>query len=384
MEKPESAKGGEENLAEKAKEFFQPADKNDYVTIWKWQICKKLFLLFSLLIGGVGLLYLACIYTPGGSQTGKKLPVYSYRSIPLKFVNGKVKIKAEEGYIAYEGKVKKGFAQGKGKLYSPDGNLIYEGNFSGNQYQGEGTLYYANGNKAYEGSFSDNRFHGEGILYDENGVKAYEGGFQKGKKEGEGSLFDTGGKKIFTGAFHGDRIVYTEFLGKTTQELSEAYEGKKTVYMGEDGTFAVAMEEIGVLYQGESDEAALDDSMKTDGIYVLENHIQIENREYSSIKELLQFFKEPLYQGNVRITTGEAAALLQAGSSQDAVLEAASVEMVQEYDDVFTITDYDREYLTYIYTFEKNQVRYTFYCREKDGGFGMYLLEKGGEGEETE
>ena len=155
----------------------KPHDKNDYFTVRNWMISRRLGFAVVIVVGLISLYFL--ITVAGSLGLGKAasdgVRVYRYTSIPLRFAEGNVKIKARSGYIAYEGNVKDGYAEGYGNLYSKDSNLIYSGEFGHGRYNGTGTLFYADGQTQYEGEFADNCFQGTGILYRLNGSKEYEG-----------------------------------------------------------------------------------------------------------------------------------------------------------------------------------------------------------------
>ena len=132
----------------------KPHDKNDYFTVRNWMISRRLGFAVVIVVGLISLYFL--ITVAGSLGLGKAasdgVRVYRYTSIPLRFAEGNVKIKARSGYIAYEGNVKDGYAEGYGNLYSKDSNLIYSGEFGHGRYNGTGTLFYADGQKATKAS----------------------------------------------------------------------------------------------------------------------------------------------------------------------------------------------------------------------------------------
>ena len=75
----------------------------------------------------------------------------------------------------------------------------------------------------------------------------YAGQFLKGQWSGAGVLYNSGGNQIFTGNFLAGRLLYSEFLGKTTAEVAAMYSGQSTVY-NSSSEHCVSMDEINALY----------------------------------------------------------------------------------------------------------------------------------------
>ena len=145
-----------------------PQNEKDYFRIWKWQVSKRLIITAIIMAGIASFLYVVS-YMHNGSVNGEKSNIYKYNSLILPYINGKVKIKASSGYIAYEGEVEGGSVSGIGTLYGSDGHIIYNGEFEENQYSGGGRLYDDDGNLMYDGEFRDNLYEGEGVEYFDGG-----------------------------------------------------------------------------------------------------------------------------------------------------------------------------------------------------------------------
>ena len=355
----------------------KPHDKNDYFTVRNWMISRRLGFAVVIVVGLISLYFL--ITVAGSLGLGKAasdgVRVYRYTSIPLRFAEGNVKIKARSGYIAYEGNVKDGYAEGYGNLYSKDSNLIYSGEFGHGRYNGTGTLFYADGQTQYEGEFADNCFQGTGILYRLNGSKEYEGDFLNGCKEGQGSLFDSGDNIIFTGAFHCDGLVYSQFLAKKTSEIGNIYTGSSRIYSNDADTL-VYMEDIQAMYRINQMQTSVEDEPVISQVYVLNSELIYGQTVISSLDDLTKVMGEPEFQGNTYITLPEAVAvelINQKGNSLniDTQLETAAV-----YDEVQTVKSYRTMSEIYLYVYQTDDLIYTFFCEDRNAPFFMYMIEQ--------
>ncbi|MDO4532009.1 MAG: hypothetical protein Q4C06_08510, partial [Bacillota bacterium] len=150
---------------------LRPRDKKDYYGFFGWLVSKRLAFLVVITIGMCAAFYLTVVHPVSISKTAGAVKTYSYKSIPLRFAEGHVRILGKSKYLAYEGVVKDGYAQGRGQLFRPDGSLVYAGAFEKNKFEGLGISYYPSGQVQYNGSFQNNMFNGEGTLYRENGSK---------------------------------------------------------------------------------------------------------------------------------------------------------------------------------------------------------------------
>lgn len=355
---------------------FKPRNGKDYVQVFSWLVSRRLARMLVLLTGLLSAYYILFINPPSILDGGNGVRTYSYKSIPLKFAKGEVRIKAKSGYIAYEGTVSKGFVTGQGTLFRKSGEIVYTGSFKKNQYNGKGQLYYPGGQQQYDGSFHNNQFNGEGTLYRENGSKEYEGSFAKGKKNGKGTLYDSGDNMIFTGNFSQDELLYSDLLGKSTEEIGKVYTGERKIYTDGQDEFSVALEDIGAVYKGAQDGTALDDSMKVEGIYVLKDRIVMKDKICTSVPELKEVLGEPEYEGNSSVTMAEAVAISYLNEKKDCLFGPVNMDSVREFSDVVTVNDYDPDYVIYLYSYTEDGIQYTFFTDKKDGRIAMYLIEK--------
>ncbi len=355
---------------------IKPRNSKDYVPVFSWMVSKRLARMIVLLIGIFSAYYILVINPPSIFGGGSGIRTYSYKSLPLKFAKGNVRIKAKSGYTAYEGDVSKGFVTGQGTLFRKSGEIVYTGKFKKNKYNGKGQLYYEGGQLRYEGNFRNNQYSGEGTLYRENGSKAYEGSFTKGMKNGEGTLFDSGDNEIFTGNFSQDELLYGDLLGKTTKDIRKVYKGEQKIYTGGLNEFSVALEDIDAVYSGEQKTAALDDSVKVEGIYVLKDKLLMKDQLCSSILDLKEVLGEPEYEGNSSVTMAEAVAISYLNEKKDCLFGPVNMDSEREFSDVITVNDYDPDYVIYLYSYVEEGIRYTFFTDQKDGKIAMYLIEK--------
>lgn len=354
---------------------IRPRNKKDYIPVLSWLVSRRLVIMLVTVIGVLSCYYLVFV-NPPSILGGDGIRTYNYNSIPLRFTDGTVRIRAKSGYIAYEGEVEKGFVNGSGSLYDEYGSLVYTGEFEKNKYNGQGTAYYEGGQPKYVGTFTDNLYDGTGILYRENGSQEYEGSFSRGMKEGEGTLYNSGNSAVFTGNFSQDELLYSDLVGKSTEELTEIYTGTRSIYTDAAGDFAVLLEDINAVYAGTQDGAALDDSMAVDGIYVLKNTIRLGNTLCRDISDVITELGTPSYEGNSQLKFSEAAAVNSLARSEDTKLEPVQWQTQQEYSDVVNVTQYDEEASAYLYSFSSDGLIYTFFCGDQSGAFDMYLIEK--------
>lgn len=355
----------------------KPRDKNDYFTVHNWMISRRLGFAAVIVVGLVSLYFVITVVGSMGfgKAASEGARVYRYNSIPLRFAEGDVKIKARSGYIAYEGNVKDGYAEGYGNLYSKDSNLIYSGEFAHSRYSGIGTLFYASGQTQYDGEFADNCFEGTGILYRLDGSKEYEGDFLKGCKEGQGSLFDSGDNVIFTGAFHCDGLVYNQFLGKKTSEIGSLYTGDSRVYSNDADTL-VYMKDIQAMYQIDQRETSVEDEPVVSRIYVLDSELVYGQTAISSLDDLTKAMGEPEFQGNTYITLPEAVAVELINQQEEPLEIDAQLETSALYDEVQTVESYQSMLEIYLYVYQTEDLIYTFFCENRDTPFFMYMVEQ--------
>ena len=351
----------------------KPRDKNDYYTIGRWMFSKRLLYAAVIMLGVLSLWYITTETSVFKKFSEDGIRTYKYSSMRLRTAKGHVKITGKSGYLAYDGYVENGYANGEGVLYNPAGNIVYTGNFEQNDYEGLGTENYSTGVLHYSGNFHDCYYEGNGTLYRENGTKEYVGEFQGGKKNGSGTLYDVGENEIYTGTFSSDNIVYAELLGKTASEVNDCYKGHSTLYLASDET-VVEMDAINALWRGISDADALDDDIKVQSVYVLQNYFSYGNDSVDRISALIEALGNPIYEGNSSVLLPEAIAINTLNRTQTAF--QGPVEMIESkaFSDVTEVESYDRNYIVYIYTFQRGEILYSFVCNDDSDYFDFYYV----------
>lgn len=358
----------------------KPKNKDDYYTVFRWMISKKLAYLIVIIIGVVSIWYLVTqLKLFSGTSSG--IPTYSYNSIMLRFADDKVRIKAKSGYVAYEGTVSKGYATGEGTLFSKDGTVLYTGKFEKNLFEGEGTQNFDSGVVHYKGQFHANLYEGQGSLFRENGTREYEGGFFEGLKEGDGKLFDAGGNPLFEGSFASDEIIYGELLGKTPKDIRSKYFGNQIMYeesaeLGSD--VVIHLEGINVLYLAKSDGSATDDSMKAVNVVVLTDTFKSGRTAARGIEGIKNILGEPVYEGYSSVILPEAVAINILNNKKSTLKGRVNMDTTMVYTDDITVRSIDPNYSVYIYTFRRGDLMYSFVCNEPGGNFAFYEIESGG------
>jgi hypothetical protein len=354
----------------------KPRDPKDYYSVFRWLVSKRLAFALTLAVGVIGLYYilvLSPVAADDSAPGSASVSVYRYNSIPLKFVKGVVGIKARDGHIAYEGQVDGGMVTGEGKLYGKDGGLIYEGSFDKNMFNGEGRMFYPGGTPKYKGGFLDNLFDGEGELYRPTGTLWHTGAFAGGLRNGKGTQYNAAGTPVFTGTFAADQLLYSEFVGKTTQEAAEMYTGIRSIYSSGDA-YCVKMTEIDAVYDVLNGANTLDSEWTINNVIVLRDFIVVEGARLNTVNRLTARFGTPEYYGWTWANFAEAAAIGALGSGN--VFGDLKMDAVPVLDDVFEIREYDEDFALYVYAYKADGLLYTFYCPEAGAeNFAMYAIE---------
>ena len=363
---------------------IKPKNKDDYYTVFRWMISKRLAYLIVIVIGVLSIWYIASTKQLF-SRSSAGIPTYSYNSFMLRMAKGKVRITAKSGYVAYEGEVNKGYATGEGKLFNRNGVMLYTGQFEKNLYEGEGTQNYENGVLHYKGNFHSNLYEGQGSLYRENGTREYEGEFLEGLKDGQGKLFDSGGNPVYEGNFSSDEIIYSELLGKTPEEIRKMYFGSQKMYEENEDSgsdVVICLSDINSMYLAQSDGSAADDSMKATNVFVLSNTFKSGRAEIRGIDGLRQTLGEPVYEGYSSVILPEAVAINVLSNRQNTLKGKVNWDTTTLYTDDIVVNNFDPEYTVYIYTFKRGGLMYSFVCSEPESGFAFYEIQDGGEDEE--
>lgn len=352
----------------------RPKDKKDYYGFFGWLVSKRLAFLVVIAIGMFSAYYVTFVQ-PLSVFTDDGIKTYSYKSVPLRFTDGNVRILAKSKYLAYEGMVEKGAANGMGTLFRKDGSMVYEGQFAQNEFHGTGTSYYPKGQVQYKGTFQHNLYSGTGRLYRENGSLEYDGSFLEGQKDGEGTLYDSGNNKVFIGSFSKGNLLYTDFLGKSTAEAAQMYVGQKKVYT-DDIYFVVDMPDIDAVYYGNTTEENLADEVMIEGVYVLKDTFDYGKESFSHVAEIGQIMGDAIYEGNAYVIMPEAVAIHTMNQTEHVLHGDVTGNWEAYLADAVTVNDYDKDYSVYIYTYVQEDMRYTFFCKDRSGQFEMYLIEK--------
>ena len=365
----------------KVQQFFarlfdvRPRNKKDYYPVFRWLVSKRLAFALVIVLGLLSVFYIL-FFSPVSamlSASSPSLPSFRYNALPLKFYSGNVQITAADGHVAYEGTVGDGVAQGQGVLYRADGSVVYSGAFENSKYNGSGSLFYQDGVLRYEGEFEDNLFNGQGSLYRQSGVLEYQGGFLRGLKSGAGTLYNSGGNAIFAGNFLSDRPLFSELLGKTTAEAASMYTGDTTVYNA-SGENSVSLDEIGVVYTANDGSNSLDAEWTIGEIVVEESSFPTTDALLTGINELTAYFGEPVYFGYTWPTLSEAVAIRRLSEAGSGGFPDIEMEMTAGFDDVYSVTSYDKNYELYIYVYQADGLLYTFYCDSSTSDFSFYSV----------
>ena len=365
----------------KVRQFFtklfdvRPKNKKDYYSVFRWLVSKRLAFAIVIVVGVLCTVYLFSCLPQGFFSGGSSIATYRYNAIPLKFHEGNVRILAADGHLAYQGEVSKAQCNGQGTLYGTDGKKIYEGAFAEDQYNGVGTLYYPGEIVQYTGDFVDNVFQGQGTSYRQNGTMEYSGAFQNGLWNGQGTLYNAAATPIFSGSFQNGQILFNEFLGKTTSEVSQMYTGLSTVY-STNTEYAVSMDEINAVYAAADGSDSLTGDWTVNQVYVLSDSFPTETGTITTVNDLTAYFGQPDYYGSSYVTLPEAVALnLFAEDSPESVIPV-EMETSNSFSDAVTVTSYDADYEVYIYTYIKSGLLYTFYAPASgQEAFLMYSIE---------
>lgn len=354
---------------------IRPRDEKDYYSFLGWLVSRRLAMAAVVVISILCIAFLQ-ISKPDKTENAAPYKAYKYNSVMLKFVTGKVQILGRSGYMAYIGDVETGIVKGRGTLYNPQGDIVYDGEFDANAYNGTGK-YYENSRLRYEGSFKDNLYEGEGKLYRDNAALWYEGGFHLGRMSGEGTLYDAFQNPVYSGRFQEDRIVYQELIGKKTAEISQMYTGAREIFTADD-IYEVYMKDIEAVYFGEDAGNTLDEEFIVKGIYVLQPQVCLCGKEIQDIPQVRECLGEPVYEGNTLLEPEDEIALNRACELRgESILYGKSGCLeTSVYDDVTEVSAFDGDYQTYIYVYESEGIIYTFFCRDKDGGFDFYRMER--------
>lgn len=355
---------------------IRPKDKHDYYKFFGWLISKRLAFFIIAFVGLASAYYITKVQPLSVFMSGQGgIKTYTYDSVPLRFTKGKVRILGKSKYLAYEGDVEKGLAKGNGILYRKDGTKVYEGQFENSKFHGNGISYYPTEQVQYKGEFRDNVYQGNGELYRADGSLEYKGIFLDGMKEGEGSLYDSGNNVVYKGNFSKGQLWYRDFVGKSTKEANSIYMGPKTIYTN-DEYFVVNMTDIDAVYYGVQSEESVSDEIMVEGVYVLKNAFEYCGENLDTVFQIGEIMGEAIYEGNAYIILPEAVAIHILNQNGTEFYGETIKESEQLLRDAIRVNKFDDGYSVYIHTYVQDGLRYTFFGKDKNGKFAMYLIEK--------
>lgn len=358
----------------------KPKNKDDYYTVGNLMIGKKLCLAITVVISALALWYilqrLPAAVSSGSVKAQETIPTYKYSSMALKGFNGKANVLAERGYVAYIGDLADGRATGSGTLYGADGGEVYIGEFVENMYDGSGRLFYQGGDLKYDGQFKSNLYNGKGSLYNRGGKMQYNGDFADGLKHGNGTLYDGSVNPIFNGRFYRDVPQYTDFLGKTTADLANAFTGTRKLYTWDSFT-CLSYPQLDVMYAVNTQTGDLSGDIKVGMLYVLNEKFTENGSKPLTKDELTQYFGKPIYDGYSFVQFPEIAAITELKTQLSytgfAGIKKATYE--HPYTELYNCTGFDAEGQLYIVTYTENSLVYTFYFEDSTQTYDFYSVE---------
>ncbi|MDO4531656.1 MAG: hypothetical protein Q4C06_06705, partial [Bacillota bacterium] len=123
-------------------------------------------------------------------------------------------------------------------------------------------------------------------------------------------------------------------------------------------------------------EENLADQVMVEGVYVLNDTYPHGNEELDHVAEIAQVMGKVVYEGNSYLTMPEAVAVHNMNQTEKVLHGDVEGNWDQFLSDATTVNGYDKSYNVYIYTYVMDDLRYTFFCKDRSGEFDMYLIEK--------
>ena len=151
--------------------------------------------------------------------------------------------------------------------------------------------------------------------------------------------------------------------------------GKKTIYT-DDEYFVVDMADIDAVYYGRQNEETVSDGVRVEGVYILKNAFEYFGKELKTVTEVSQIMGDPVYEGNAYVILPEAVAIHVLNKSGSDFYGEVIKNSEQILADAVVVNEYDDDYSVYIYTYVQDDLRYTFFGKDRNGKFAMYLIEK--------
>ena len=153
------------------------------------------------------------------------------------------------------------------------------------------------------------------------------------------------------------------------------YVGSKTIY-ADDEYFVVDMMDIDAVYYGRQNEENVSDEIMVEGVYILKDAFEYSGKELKTIPEVRQIFGDAIYEGNSYVILPEAVSIHVLNQKVSEFYGDVIKDSEQILADAVRVNEYEDDYSVYIYTYVQEGLRYTFFGKDKNGKFAMYLIEK--------
>ena len=92
--------------------------------------------------------------------------------------------------------------------------------------------------------------------------------------------------------------------------------------------------------------------------------------------EIAQIMGDAIYEGNSYVITPEVVEIRNMNETKHALHGAVPANYEEYLTDAVIVNGFDTGYSVYIYTYVMEDMRYTFFCKDRSGQFEMYLIEK--------
>lgn len=136
------------------------------------------------------------------------------------------------------------------------------------------------------------------------------------------------------------------------------------------------MPDIGAIYYGKNGNENLEGNINVEGVYVLSESFAYSGETYQNIYEVQEILGDAVYEGNAYITMPEAVAIHVLNEKGNEFYGDVKGIWNENLADVIEVEKYDAEYTFYLYTYVKDNLRYTFFAKDRTGVFSMYSIEQ--------
>ncbi|MBP0979345.1 MAG: hypothetical protein J6C55_01710 [Oscillospiraceae bacterium] len=373
------------SVADSIEKIFEPPTSlDDYYTIGKTMISKKIVHFVFIVLSILAALYLIFTVPEKISQyysnkEDNKIYTKYYNSRSLKNYSGVAAVLSKKSEARYVGDVFEGVAQGKGVLYDKKSRILYDGDFVNNEYTGEGILYYKDGHPKYIGNFQSNKFSGVGKLYYDNHKLCYDGNFIEGLKNGEGVLCNKHGLEIFKGLFSDDRPSIEKYLSTQSVFLKDNFLETGLIYSC-NNTTCIIYENLGVMIVLNNQDGLLNDGSVVEKIYILNNKYflnepKIKRDELDKKIDKIDGVKN--CTGYTQVLFYEMSAIDYLRSLDDSLYQNFSdYGFSRKYSDVLESDNNKSSDKIYIQAYNINDLEYTFYFVAPDQEYVFYSIER--------